>query len=80
MFIKALNTFLVIVTFCLINISNSYANELGFSDTPKTIKELKKSIDILGKVNIGLKNDIKELNADHKLKSFLKSNLTRKEF
>lgn len=77
---KIFNTFLVVITICLINITNSYANELDFWGSWETIKELKKSIDVLDKANVELKNDFNELNTDLQLKSFLKTNLTRYEF
>jgi len=80
MFIKRINTFLVIITICLLNITNSYANELAFWGSWETIKELKQSIDVLDKVNTELKNDFNELNTNYKLKTFLRNNLTRYEF
>jgi len=77
---KILFKFLVFITICLINITNSYAYVLGFLGTWETIKELKQSIQTLDKVNNQLKNDFNELNADIKLKSFLRNDLSLIEF
>lgn len=72
--------FLVFITICLVNVTNSYADELDFLGTWETIKELKQSIQTLDKVNIELKNDFNELNTDLKLKSFLRNDLSVIEF
>lgn len=77
---KILFKFLVFITICLLNITNSYADELDFLGTWETIKELKQSIQTLDKVNIELKNDFNELNTDLKLKSFLRNDLSVIEF
>ncbi len=80
MYIKLIKHFSILIFFILLSITNSYANELVFWGTWETIKELKQSIDILDKKNDILENDLKDLNADYKLKSYLKKDLSLYEF
>ena len=80
MLIKLLNTFLVIITISLINITNSNAAELSIFASWETIKELNQSIKKLDKESNEIDNDFNELNTDLQLKTFLRSNLSRYEF
>jgi chaperonin cofactor prefoldin len=80
MYIKLIKHFSILIFFILLSITNSYANELVFWGTWETIKELKQSIDILDKKNDILENDLKDLNADYKLKSYLKKDLNIYQF
>lgn len=56
-------------------ITNSYSNELAFLDEWQTIKELKADINTLDKASDELDDDLKTLNTDYELKTFLKTNL-----
>lgn len=69
-------TLIVFFTIVLCLPTNSYADELVVSDEWKTIKELKENIDLLDKANSELDQELKNLNTDYKLKTFLKKDLS----
>ena len=79
MYIKIINIFLVVITFCF-SFASSYWFDGDFLWSWKTIKELKENINFLDKKNNELNNDFAELNTDYKLKSFLKKRLSKLEF
>jgi len=74
--IKFFLTLLALIALWFFNITNSYSGEWVFLDEWKTIKQLKQNIDILDETEERLNNDLKILNTDYELKSFLKNNLT----
>jgi len=75
MYLKKTKHFLTII-FLLLVTTNSYADELVFWGTWETIKELKQSIELLDKKKDILNNDLKNLNTDYKLKTYLRRNLS----
>lgn len=75
MLIKNIHILLFIIILWFYLPTNSYKDELAYLDKWKTIKELKQNIDKLDKVTIDLDNELKELNTNYELKSFLRSDL-----
>jgi len=80
MSIKIFNTLFVTFLISILTFSHSYADEWSFLSTWETIKELKENIEQLNKVNSELINDLTELNTDYKLKTFLRTDLSKQEF
>ncbi len=73
---KIFYKFLVLITISFYSTTNSYDNGLDFNVDWKTIKELKENIDYLDKVYVELDNDLKNLNTDNELKTYLRNDLT----
>ena len=76
MYKKLFITFLTSILLCLYNQTNSYSGELDFSSWEKSIRELKQDIEYLDETNKLLDSELDELNADYRLKVFLKRNLS----
>ncbi len=75
MIIKYFYSILVLLAIWFYSTTNSYLSELAFLDEWKTIKELKQNIKKLDKTQLELSKELVELNADYKLKLFLKKDL-----
>jgi|GEM_PF-718451 len=56
-----------------------YANDNGFSNVSKTIKELKKDIENISKVENNLDAKFKLFLEEYKISSYIKQNLTPEE-
>jgi len=69
-------TFLALIAFWLYSTTNSFDTELVFLDDWKTIKENIEEIHTLDKENSELNSELSELNADYRLKAFLRKDLT----
>jgi len=76
MLIKIIYTLISLTAFCFYFTTNSYNSELVFLDEWKSIRELKENINNLDEYNSDLDGELKNLNTDYKLKTFLRKNLT----